>query len=134
MAEAVFGPVRETFRELARTIVPEAETLDAGAWDEMEQIVERGLASRPPKIRRQLRLFVRALNLLPVARYGKTFQSLDRDRRTEFLHSVESSPLLIVRRGFWGVRTFVFMGYYGLDSVRQAIGYRAHVDGWEAGR
>lgn len=134
MADTVFGPVRDIFRELAKTIVPEAETLDEQGWQDMERIIERGLASRPEKIRRQLRLFVRGLNLLPIRTYGKSFRSLDRQKRTEFLLSVESSSLLLLRRGFWGLRTFVFMGYYGLDEVRRAIGYRATVNGWEARR
>lgn len=134
MADTVFGPVKEGFREIAKTIVPEAETLDETSWSEMEAIIERALASRPAAIRRQLRLFVRALDLLPLARYGKSFRSLDHERRTAFLRSVESAPLLLLRRGFWGLRTFVFMGYYSLDTVREAIGYRADPDGWEARR
>ncbi len=104
------------------------------SWDELEAIIERALVSRPRKIKRQLRLFVKGLNILPLARYGKSFLKLDSDKRTEFLHSIENSPVLLVRRGFWGVRTFVFMGFYGLDEVRTVIGYRAHVDGWEARR
>ena len=134
MKDTVFGPVRDVFRELAKTIVPEAQSLDAADWGELEAIVERGLASRPAKIKRQLRLFVRALNLLPVARYGKKFVRLEPDKRTAFLLSIEDSPLLLIRRGFWGVRTFVYMGYYGLDEVRQSIGYRAQANGWEANR
>lgn len=134
MADTVFGPVRDIFREVAKTIVPEAEALDETSWVEMETIIERGLASRPAKIRRQLRLFVRTLNLLPIGSYGKSFRSLDHERRTAFLLSVENSPLLLLRRGFWGVRTFVYMGYYSLDTVRDAIGYRAHPDGWETRR
>jgi len=134
MSDSVFGPVRETFRELAKTIVPEATSLDESSWSEMEAIIERGLASRPAKIKRQLRLFVKALNMLPVARYGKTFVKLEPDKRLAFLLSIESSPLLIIRRGFWGVRTFVYMGYYNLDGVRSAIGYRASANGWEARR
>jgi hypothetical protein len=134
MTDTVFGPVKDVFREVAKSIVPEAEGLDEQSWVEMEAIIERGLASRPAKIRRQLRLFVRALNLLPIRSYGKSFRSLDREKRTAFLLSVENSPLVLLRRGFWGLRTFVFMGYYNLDSVREAIGYRAHPDGWEAQR
>lgn len=134
MTDTVFGSVRDSFREIAKSIVPEAEGLDEKSWVEMEAIIERGLAARPAKIRRQLRLFVRALNLLPIGRYGKTFRSLDRDKRNAYLLSVENSPLLLLRRGFWGLRTIAFMGYYNLDSVHEAIGYRAHPDGWEARR
>jgi hypothetical protein len=134
MADTVFGPVRDIFRDVAKTIVPEANALDETSWAEMEANIERGLATRPAKIRRQLRLLVRVLNLLPILRYGKSFRSLDHERRTAFLLSVESAPLVLFRRGFWGLRTFVFMGYYNLDTVREAIGYRAHPDGWEARR
>jgi hypothetical protein len=124
--------VREAFRALAVTIVPEAVSLDALAWEEVERIVEQGLAARPEAIRRQLRLLVRALDFLPVFRFGKTFRALDPVRRTAFLLAVQDAPALLVRRGFWGLRTLVFMGYYTRQEARDAIGYRADVRGWEA--
>ncbi len=134
MVESTFGPVRESFRALAATIVPEAVSLDADAWDEVERIVEDGLAARPAAIRRQLRLFVRLLDLLPVLRFGKTFRSLDPSRRTAFLLGVQDAPVLLVRRGFWGIRTLVYMGYYSRQEARDAIGYRADARGWEGRR
>ncbi|HEY0787036.1 MAG TPA: hypothetical protein VGE86_00230 [Thermoanaerobaculia bacterium] len=134
MADATFAPVRESFRALGATIVPEAERLSPAEWIEVEQIVERGLASRPPAIRRQLRLFVRILNVLPLFRFGKTFRALDRERRTRFLLAIQDAPLLLLRRGFWGIRTLVYMGYYGRPAAREEIGYRADPRGWEARR
>jgi hypothetical protein len=130
--ETTMGPVRESFRALATTIVPEAGELDARGWDELERIIEQGLSSRPPSVRRQLRFLVRALNVLPVFRFGRTFLWLDPARRTAFLLAIENAPLLLLRRGFWGLRTLVFMGYYGRDEARAAIGYRADPRGWEA--
>jgi hypothetical protein len=132
--DLTFGPVRESFRALAVTIVPEAISLDAGAWDDLERIVEEGLASRPDAIRRQLRLFVRLLDLLPVFRFGRTFRSLDPSRRTAFLLAVQDAPVLLLRRGFWGLRTLVYMGYYSRQEARDAIGYRADPRGWGARR
>jgi hypothetical protein len=134
MSNTTFAPVRERFRTIARTIVPEAEGLDEGGWVELERIVEQGLASRPSAVRRQLRLFVRALDLLPLFRFGHTFRALDRQRRTRFLLAVQDAPLLLVRRGFWGLRTLIFMGYYGRPGAAAAIGYRADVRGWEMRR
>ena len=81
---------------------------------------------------RQLVVFLRLLQALPVARYGRPLSSLNARQRTKFLESVERSPVLLVRRGFWGVRTLVFMGYYTRDDVAQSIGYRASRDGWAA--
>lgn len=122
------------FRALAATIVPEAAALDEGGWKELEQIVDDGLASRPQSIQRQIRLFIAALNLLPLFRFGRTFTALDFKKRTRFLEAIQNAPLLLIRRGFWGVRTLVFMGYYGRDAARDAIGYRADVRGWDARR
>lgn len=134
MSNATFAPVRDRFRTIARTIVPEAEALDEGGWVELERIVEQGLASRPSSVRRQLRLFVRALDLLPLLRFGRTFRALDHQRRTRFLLAVQDAPLLLVRRGFWGLRTLVFMGYYGRAGAAATIGYRADLRGWEIRR
>jgi hypothetical protein len=69
---------------------------------------------------------------LPVARFGKVFTSLNAERRTTFLESVERSRLLLVRRGFWGVRTLVFMAYYTRDDVTESLGYHPSADGWAA--
>ena len=134
MPDATFAPVRASFRALAATIVPEAGALDERQWEEVERVIEQGLASRPAAVRRQLRIFVRALNVLPLFRFGRTFRSLDAGARAAFLLKIQDAPLLLVRRGMWGLRTLVFMGYYGRDDARAAIGYRADLRGWEARR
>ena len=100
----------------------------------MEQIIERGLQSRPASMKRQLRILVRALNFLPLLRFGKTFGALDPPTRTRFLEGVQNAPLLLLRRGFWGLRTLVYMGYYSRDEAREAIGYRADPRGWQVRR
>ncbi len=134
MTSFTFAPVRSTFRALAASIVPESVRLDEKGWTELEAIVDEGLAARPESIRRQLRIFVRALNLLPLLRFGRTFRGLDPQRRTAFLLAVQDAPLLLVRRGFWGVRTLIYMGYYGRDDARREVGYRADVRGWQVRR
>jgi len=123
-----------TFRAVATTVVPEAGTLDAEGWLAVEAIIERTLADRPAKIRRQLRLFLRTIDLLPVARTGRRFRALGPERRREVLERLERSRLLLVRRGFWGLRTLVFMGYYARPEAAAAIGYDASALGWEAVR
>lgn len=126
--------VSEPFRALACTIVPEAAALDESGWREMERIVDTALAQRPAAMRRQLRLFIRLVDTLPLLRYGRPFRRLSLARRTRFLERVERSPLLIIRRGFWGLRTLVFMGYYARPEIARALGYRAGPKGWSAVR
>lgn len=134
MADSVLAPVRPIFRSLAVTIVPDAAALDERAWGEVEQHIEEALRQRVPRMRRQLRLLVRALDVLPVTRYGRPFTKLDPARRTRVLERVERSRVLLLRRGFWGLRTLVMLGYYGRPEAARAIGYRASPLGWEARR
>jgi hypothetical protein len=114
------------------TVVPTAASLDENGWADLERIVEDTLASRPARMRRQLQLLIRTIQLMPIARYGRPFTALDAARRTRVLRALESSPLLLLRRGLWGLRTLVFAGYYARPAAAAEIGYRAHVRGWAA--
>lgn len=126
--------MKDTFRALAVTIVPEARNLDAAGWRELEGIVEQALAERPSMVRRQLGLLVRLIEALSFLRYGRRFASLDPIRRTRLLGWLQDFPVVLARRGFWGLRTLVLMGYYGRPPAAAEIGYQADVRGWEARR
>lgn len=93
--------------------------------------MEEALARRPPEVRRQIATFLRILDLLPVPRYGRRFSSLAPERRLAVLRWLERAPLLLLRRGVWGVRTLSYLAVYGQDGVRREIGYRADPRGWE---
>ena len=132
MSEPVFPPVRPAFRAIASTVVPEAADLDEEAWEDAEDAIEWTIATRPLKLRRQLRLLVRVIELLPLLRYGRRFTALDAEQRTRFLEGLQDSPLLLLRRGVWGLRTLVMLGYYSRPIAAAQIGYRARPLGWEA--
>lgn len=128
----MLAPVRTAFRDLAEGLLPETSALDDAGWRRAEEIVEEALAGRPASVRRQIRLFIRVANLLPVLRYGRPLGRLSQERRTGFLLRLQNTPVLALRRGVWGLRTLVFMGYYAQEPVREAIGYRARAEGWAA--
>jgi hypothetical protein len=123
-------PVRPAFRALARAIVPEARELDESGWLELEAVVEEALGKRPAGLQRQLLVFVRALDTLPRLRWGRPFRRLDPVRAARFLRAVERSRVFLVRRGFWGLRTLVLMGYYTRPAAYEAVGYGARLRGW----
>ena len=125
---------REAFRAIAATVVPEAARLDPAEWNDVERIVARAIAARPARLQRQLALLLRFLEWIPLFRYGRRFSRLDPARRARFLDSLQTSRLLLARRGIWGLRTLVLMGYYGRPRAAAAIGYRADPRGWEARR
>jgi len=121
-------------RAAAEAIVPAATALDAEGWATFDNIVQRALSDRSVRIRRQFRLFLSILDLAPLARYGRRFRGLDVSRRVRVLSAFERAPLLPLRRGAWGLRTLVFMGYYARPEAARAIGYQADPRGWSARR
>ena len=124
--------MREVFRAVCLTVVPESERLDAERWRELESSVEQALALQPSARRRQLQLFIRTVDWLPVLRWGRRFRRLDPGRRRQVLAALQDLPLLLLRRGFWGLRTLVLLGYYTRDAAAAEIGYRATTRGWGA--
>jgi hypothetical protein len=122
--------VRHILRAVATAVVPEASALDARAWIELETVVSHAMARRSSGQRRQLIVFLRLLQTLPISRFGRPFTALSARQRVTFLESIERSRLLLVRRGVWAVRTLVFMGYYTRDDVAESIGYHRDAAGW----
>jgi hypothetical protein len=119
-------------RAIGITVVPEAAQLDEPQWVALEEIVRGALAPRPRALQRQFVLLVRAIQWLAVLRYGRRFTALDPAQRERFLEQLQNAPVLLVRRGIWGLRTLLLMGYYGRAAGGRAIGYRADARGWKA--
>ncbi len=119
------GPMLETFVPAAKGLAPEA--LDA-----LLARVDARLAAEEPGLGRRLRLFVRVMHLFPLVGYGRTFAGLSAARRTEFFARVERSRFPLLRVGLWGLRTLLFLGWYGDPEVQARLGYRPDPRGWEA--
>ena len=126
--------MEKPFRAIAATVVPEARHLDEARWAALENIVEQAVLLRPPPVRRQLAVFITVLQWLPVFRFGRPFTRLDPGRRARVLAAVQDAPLPLLRRGFWGLKTLILMGYYARPEAAAEIGYRASAGGWEARR
>jgi hypothetical protein len=127
-------PLRDALRPLAVTFVPEIAGATPAQWSELERRIIQALTARPPAMRRQLGLFVRVLQAASRIRYRTGLAALDAARRTALLEAFAGSPLLLFRRGIWGLRTLVMLGWYTQPSVVSALGYRASPAGWEARR
>jgi gluconate 2-dehydrogenase subunit 3-like protein len=119
-------------RAVAATIVPESAAFDEAGWSDFEQIVEALLHSRPEALKRQLRLFLKIIEWLPVVRYGRPFTRLQPDARARVLKHLQNDRIQKIRVGFWGLRTIVLAGYYGRPAAAREIGYGASPRGWEA--
>src|SRR5208282_3007880 len=128
----VLVPVRSIFRAVVSTVVPEAKELDERGWSELETLVETTLQNRPRAMHRQLRLFIRIIQWLPIFRYGRCFTSLRAEQRRKILCYLQNHRVEAIRCGFWGLRTLALLGYYGRPEGMQSTGYAADPRGWEA--
>jgi hypothetical protein len=122
------------FRALAQCFIPETARAAEQEWRALEAAVTAAFAARPARLRRQVLLFVRLLDLAARARYRRGFAGLDTARGTEVLEAFAASRLLLFRRGVWGLRTLVMLGWYTNPAVAASLGYRASPAGWEARR
>lgn len=120
------------FRAFAQCFIPETARATEPEWRELEDVVRNALAARPPRVRRQIALFVRLIDLAARARHRHRFAALDPVRATSLLESFAASRMLLFRRGVWGLRTLVMMGWYTSPAVIAALGYRASAAGWDA--
>jgi len=111
------------FMLVAETITPEVAVLDADGRGRMASIVDAALLDRKPTVRRQFGSFLEVIRLAPVLRFGTTFDRLDPDRRAAVLRWFESCPIPLFRKGLWGLKVMVFMGFYGQEATWSDIGY-----------
>ena len=117
------------FLVVAESITPEVASLDADGRARWESIVDEALQDRDAATRAQFGAFLGVIRMAPMIRYGRSFDRLDRKRRTAVLRWFESCPISLLRKGFWGLKVLVFMGYYGQQARWREIGYAPDFDG-----
>ena len=120
-----FTPGRlATFRAAAACIVPSEGDSPGADSDRAIAIADRALAARPAADQRLLGVFLGALERLPLLRFGRPFSRLPLDKRAAVLRFLESNRVLRpLRQGFFGVKTFALMGYYGAEETWGPLGY-----------
>jgi hypothetical protein len=124
--------VRPILQAIATVVLLDTHVLDDRVWAEIEAVIALALVYRSARARRQLAFFLRLVQVLPIVRYGRPFTALPSRRRRAVLDRLSRSRLVMIRRGFSGIRTLLFMGYYTRADVAESIGYRATAAGWEA--
>lgn len=117
---------------VAGRVAPETAELDAAGRAGFVAVVERALALRPPEQRAQFRLFLRLVRWLPAPLYLRPFEQLRPEQADGVLRWFQDAPVKLLRIGFWGTKTLVFMGYYGRPEIGPAIGYRPPFAGHDA--
>jgi hypothetical protein len=119
----------EFLRVLAARIVPETTELDAGGLSRFFGIIDTALLARPPEVRRQFATFLGLIRWAPVIRYGTLLENLRAERQDRVLRWFEDCPVGLLRKGFWGLKAMVFMGYYSQPETNELVGYAPEFDG-----
>jgi hypothetical protein len=119
----------EFLQVVAARIVPETAELDATGLSRFFGIIDHALQERPAKVRRQFATFLGLIRWAPVARYGTSLENLRADRQDRVLRWFEDCPVGLLRKGFWGLKAMVFMGYYGQPETNELIGYAPDSNG-----
>ena len=114
--------------------MPEIAFATAAEWSALEAAVEHAVALRPPAQRRQLVLLVRAIDWIARLRYGRGLVRLPPAQRYQLLAGLSIAPVGLLRRGIWGLRTLIMLGWYTQPEVAAGLGYRASAEGWSAKR
>jgi hypothetical protein len=113
----------EFLRILAARIVPESADLDSAGTGRLIGIIDDALQQREPSVRRQFSAFLGVLRWAPLVRHGVPFDRLPGERQDAVLRWFEKSPVGLLRKGTWGLKTMVFMGYYGQPQNHHLLGY-----------
>jgi len=88
------------------------------------RVADAMIAERPVADRRLLRVFLFAVQLLPVMRYGRRFTRLSVPQRNAVLRFLERNRAVPkLRAGFFGLKNFALLGYYGSELSFAELGY-----------
>jgi hypothetical protein len=123
---------RATLRALATAFVPEIGQASPNQWATLEETLEHAIAQRPAAVQRQLAAFLKLLGVTARFRFGRSLTRTPAPDLSRFLEQLARSPIPMIRRGVWGLRTLVMMGWYTQPDVAAAIGYHASPAGWSA--
>ncbi len=108
---------------VAAVIVPGFSSLDHDRRERFLTIIDEALGDRPESMRRQLALFLKVLNVAPFLRWGRPLGRLKAVDAERALRWFQEAPIAKLRQGFWGLKTLVFMGYYGQSAAWPEVGY-----------
>jgi hypothetical protein len=104
-------------------VVPETAALTAAQRDEWRAIIAGALGDRPEAMRRQFRAFLGIIERGPVVRFGAPFSALGPERQDRVLRWFQDCPVALLRKGFWGMKALVLMGYYARPEAAAEVGW-----------
>lgn len=112
-------------------VVPETAALTPAQCDQWRAVIADALGDRPEAMRRQFRAFLGIIERGPMLRFGAPFSALAPERQDRVLRWLQDAPVELLRKGFWGLKTLVLMGYYARPEAAAEVGWNPSFAGNE---
>jgi len=117
------GGTLKVFLAIANRIIPEDADCPGGGTLETAGVVDWALHRLPNALRKKFLLFFKVIQVLGIVFYLRPFTSLPPEKQDKLLRRLENGPLRLLRMGFFGIKTYICMGYYTREDVWQTIDY-----------
>ncbi|WP_394850296.1 gluconate 2-dehydrogenase subunit 3 family protein [Pendulispora brunnea] len=117
--------VEHAARRIAAADAPEDASIPSADDTDVAGFVDGYVAKLPSDMRTDLLRFLAVLeHVAPLAQgYGTRFSRLPAADQDRVLTSLEQSSTLLLRAGFEGLKSLVFMGYYRDPRTWKILGY-----------
>jgi hypothetical protein len=113
-----------TFLAIAECIVPSESGRAGASGSAALMLADAAIADRPVQDQKLIRLFLVLIEWLPFLRFGRRFSTLSRTKQRRVLEFFESNRFVPkFRAGFFGVKTFALLGFYGLGDTFAELEY-----------
>ncbi|HYB10773.1 MAG TPA: hypothetical protein VEJ16_13980 [Alphaproteobacteria bacterium] len=120
----VLGPAQARFLlSLASRIVPEVKDAEDEVKNGLVSSVDHALALQTSTSRLLFKFLLFVLQWVTVPFTLHRLERLPPKWQDAVLEFFENAPLTVVRAGIWGVKTLIYLGYYGQESVERRIQY-----------
>ncbi len=117
------GKRLQTFLAVADRIIPPDADSPGGGTLQTAGVVDWALDKMPDDLRKKILLFIIVIELLGVFFGGKPFSKNSDAAKDRQLRWLESNPIRLFRMGFFGVKTYICMGYYTREDVWNTFDY-----------
>jgi len=111
------------FLAAADCIIPPEGEGPGGGTSATAGAADWALAGMASPLRRKLLLFLHVIQLLGFAFGGRPFTRNSRSDQCRQLSWMENGPVPAFRMGFFGLKSYVCMGYYTREEIWATIGY-----------
>ncbi len=113
----------KTFLAIADRIIPEDERSPGGGTMATAGLVDKALGRLPEDLRKKILLFLVVIEVFGFFVGLKGFHKLSDEKQDALLRKLENHPIKLFRMGFFGLKTYVCMGYYTRDEIWPTINY-----------